>query len=101
MMKPISIVCVAGLLLAAAGSLSAGDDWSIDWHTIDSGGVIEADDGNDPPQWQLSGTIGQWDATEAREFTGGEWRLTGGFWALTLEELADMLFRDRFEDDQG
>lgn len=100
MMKSIAIVCAGALLLAAAGPLFADDDWSVDWHTINSGGVIDADDGNDPPHWRLSGTIGQWDATEARELTGGEWRLTGGFWALTLEEPGDFLFRDRFEDSQ-
>jgi hypothetical protein len=33
---------------------------------------------------------------------GAQWRLTGGFWGMTLEALADLLFRDdRFEDDQA
>ena len=83
------------LLLAATGPLLAEDDWSIDWYTISAGGEIHAEP--DDGQWQLSGTIGQWDATEARALSGGSWRLTGGFWGLTLEELADLLFRDRFE----
>ena len=98
-MKNTSVALTIGaLLLAAAGSLSAEDEWSIDWHAIDAGGVILSDDGNNPPQWQLSGTIGQWDATKGRELSGGGWDLTGGFWGLTLEELADLLFHDRFED---
>ena len=98
MMKPISNACAAALLLAAAGPLSAGDDWSVDWYTIDSGRVIEADDGNDPPQWRLSGTIGQWEATEARALAAGQWRLTGGFWAIRLREgKVDVIFRDQFE----
>ncbi|TVS11109.1 MAG: hypothetical protein EA419_08930 [Wenzhouxiangella sp.] len=92
---------VAGaLLLAAAGSLSAascGDDYCIDWFTIGSGGEMFSESAD--PQWTLSGTIGQWDATEARASTGGGWQLTGGFWGLSLEELADFLFRDRFEED--
>jgi hypothetical protein len=85
------------LLLAAASPLSAENDWSIDWYTMDSGGVIlsESEDGD----WKLSGTIGQWEATEARASSGGDWSLTGGFWGLTLEELADLLFQDRFEED--
>ena len=97
MKKPTPIACAGMLLLAAAGPLSAGDDWSVDWYTIDSGGVIEVDDGNDPPQWRLSGTIGQWDATEARALAAGQWRLTGGFWAIRLGEgEVDVIFRDEF-----
>ncbi len=93
----------AGVLLLAAAANTFGQDcdqdYCIDWYNISSGGVILADDGNSPPQWQISGTIGQWNATEARELSGGQWRLTGGFWGMTLEELADLLFRDRFEDE--
>lgn len=92
---------IAGfLLMAAAGTVSAescGGDFCINWSTIDSGGIIESESGDG--QWKLSGTIGQWDATEARALTGANWRLTGGFWGLTLEELADLLFRDRFEEE--
>lgn len=100
-MKTTTTIFTAALLLAAAGSLAAescGGDFCIDRFTIASGGEILADDGTDPPQWQLSGTIGQWEATEGRELSGGGWDLTGGFWAMTLEELADLLFQDRFEE---
>lgn len=86
------------LLLAAAGSLSAEncENYCIEWYNIDaSGGVMLSK--SDDEQWQLSGTIGQWEATEARASSGGDWHLTGGFWGMTLEELADLLFRDRFE----
>ena len=92
------------LLLAAAGSLvaaeSCGGDFCIDRFTIAAGGEILADDGQSPPQWQLSGTIGQWEATSARELSGADWRLTGGFWGFNLQELSDLLFRDRFEEDE-
>lgn len=100
MMKSTTILCAGVLLLAAAAPLVA-DDWSVDWYTIDSGGVVEADDGDTPPQWRLSGTVGQWDATEARAHAAGQWRLTGGFWATRLGEGEgeddDAIFSDRFE----
>ena len=92
---------VAGaLLMAAAGSLSASgceEAFCIDWFTFDSGGTMSSESADQ--QWTLSGTIGQWEATQARASSGGGWQLTGGFWGLTLEELADRLFRDRFEHD--
>lgn len=91
-----AITCA--LLLAATDHILAGnceDDYCIDWWTIDSGGKMRSE--SDDSQWQLSGTIGQWDATAAHELAGGHWRLTGGFWGMTLEELSDALFRDRFE----
>ncbi len=90
----------SALLLAAVGSLSAEDcdaDYCIDWYTIDSGGEMFSESADE--QWQLSGTIGQWNATGAREHSGGGWQLTGGFWGLTLEEMADVIFRDRFEEE--
>ncbi len=98
----LKILVTAALILAAANPSNAEscEVLCIDWYTINaSGGIILSDDGDDPPQWQLSGTIGQWEATEARELSGDAWRLTGGFWSQTLEELADRLFRDRFEHE--
>ena len=96
----ILVAAVLGLMLAAplhAGQSDCDSDYCINWWNISSGGVIESESGDG--QWTLSGTIGQWEATEARALSGGQWRLTGGFWGLTLEELADLLFRDRFEPD--
>ena len=94
----IKAILTGVLLLAATGTISAEDEWSIDWYSLDaSGGVILAESDNE--QWQLSGTIGQWEATEGRKLSGGDWDLTGGFWAMTLEELADLLFHDRFEEN--
>ncbi len=100
MMKLTTILLGASLLLAAA-PLAAEKEWSIESYNIAAGGVVLSDDGNNPPQWQLSGTIGQWEATEARASSGGGWDLTGGFWGLTLEELSDRLFGDRFENDEA
>jgi len=80
-------------LPARQAALSAENDWS-----IDSGGVMFSESTDE--QWRLSGTIGQWDATEARAHAGDDWQLTGGFWGLTLDELADQLFKDRFESGE-
>ncbi len=96
--KLILMAAVLGLLLAAPLHAGQGDcesDFCINWWNISSGGVIESQSDD----WTLSGTIGQWEATEARALSGGDWRLTGGFWGLTLEELSDLLFRDRFEPE--
>lgn len=79
-----------------AAPATAGDDFSIPWYSVDSGGEMTAEGG----EFELSGTIGQWDASEARQLSGGDWRLTGGFWGLTLEELTDLLFSDRFEAEE-
>lgn len=94
-MKTFATLALLALLAAPA----MAQDYEITRWSIASGGVMhsESNDG----QWQLSGTIGQWEATEARELSGGQWRLTGGFWADILESLGDVLFSDRFEDDSS
>ena len=81
---------LAALLLSAPAA--AGNDWSIDWRTIDGGGEIFTGGGS----WELSGSIGQWDATQANAQTGGSWSLTGGFWSLDTSG-GDTLFSDGFE----
>lgn len=94
--NPLGLVMPLALVFAlAAGPAIA--EFEITQYTIASGGVLETSDG----EWTLSGTIGQWEATEARQLSGGPWRLTGGFWGLSLEALSDLLFRDQFqaEDD--
>lgn len=97
----LKLLFVALFLTAAtpllAGNAGCDEGYCINWWTIDSGGITESQ--SNDGQWTLSGTIGQWDATEARALSGGQWRLTGGFWGMTLEELADFLFRDRFEQN--
>ncbi|MBY6203549.1 hypothetical protein [Halomonas denitrificans] len=68
--------------------------FSVDWHTTDGGGEILSE--SDDQQWQLSGTIGQPDATELIDLAGNGWTLTGGFWGVNIEET-DLLFEDSYE----
>jgi hypothetical protein len=84
------------LVLALAASPASADYQITQW-TIAGGGSTEASGGG----WQLAGTIGQWEATEARALSGGGWRLTGGFWGFSLQELADLIFSDRFAEISG
>jgi hypothetical protein len=88
-----AILAMFAAVLLVAAPAAAGNDYSITHWTIAGGGTLEASGG----EWRLAGTIGQWEATEARALSGGPWRLTGGFWGFSLEELADFLFQDRFE----
>ena len=81
------------ILLLAAATVSA-QDWSLDWSTVDGGGEILSE--SDDQRWQLSGTLGQWDSTEALELAGGGYTLTGGFWPVNIDQT-DILFRDGFE----
>ena len=67
--------CSAGLFLLV-GLLIApayGQDYDIDWFTIDGGGEMFSTGGT----YTLSGTIGQ---PDAGEMSGGSYNLTGGFW---------------------
>jgi hypothetical protein len=87
-------VTLAFLLVLLCGPLAA-QDYEITRWSVASGGTMEASGGD----WILKGTIGQWEATEARELSGGQWQLTGGFWADVLEALGDFIFSDRFEEE--
>lgn len=74
-------------------SALSAQNYEISHWTISAGGTQEATGG----VWTLAGTIGQWEATPARALSGGQWRLTGGFWAAELSELGDLIFQDRFK----
>lgn len=89
-MKKIALI----LLLASLAAPAVAQDYEITRWTIASGGTMESTGGD----WKLQGTIGQWEATEPRELAGGQWRLTGGFWADILEALGGFIFSDRFEE---
>lgn len=86
---------VAGLIAASA---AYAQDWAINWYSIDGGGSMLSESSDS--EWQLSGTLGQADASESEGLGGGDWSLTGGFWAISPREPADdRLFSDRFEID--
>ena len=80
---------MAAALLAALPA--PAQDWTLDWSTVDSGGEIAAQGGD----WNLSGTLGQWDAAENGAGAGGPWELTSGFWGIGTE--SDFLFKDSYE----
>lgn len=75
-MKRKHAILLLGLVLP--GVLLAAPD--IPWYTIDGGGALSSGGGN----LELSGTIGQPDASALSALTGGSFELTGGFWAVTL-----------------
>ncbi len=62
-------------LMLLFGAVGFAQQYSIDWHKIAGGGGTSTGG-----QYSLSGTIGQQDAGSA--ISGGNYSLTGGFWAL-------------------
>ncbi len=92
--RSVAIGCLA--LSAAAQSLvfaqSSGGDFAIARQTIDNGGGRAT--GGD---FSLTGTIAQPDATTPTA-RGGNFQLTGGFWAKgTAVSAGELLFSDGFE----
>ena len=80
------------LLLAVstfALAQSTGGEFTIVKSTIDNGGGTSSGG-----EFSISGTIGQSDATD-RVSVGGEYLLSGGFWAV----INDVLFKNGFEDN--
>ena len=86
------ILALTVLLLPAT---NWAQDFSIDWHTIDGGGEVLSETSDQ--QWQLSGTLGQWDSIASLALSGAGWTLSGGFWPVTVDQT-DRLFSDGFED---
>ncbi|MDT8437897.1 MAG: hypothetical protein RQ729_02670 [Wenzhouxiangellaceae bacterium] len=82
------------LVVCTACSLAGAQEWSLDWYTVEGGGEVlsETADGD----WQLSGTIGQWDATASQQLAAPGWTLSGGFWPATVAQT-ERLFADGFE----
>ncbi len=78
-------------LLASVTALaqSSGGQYTLDKHTIDSGGGTSTG-GN----YSLQGSIGQ---PDAGRLEGGSYVIEGGFWASASGQIADLLFADSFE----
>jgi len=72
--SPLALTGLAILALSLA-KLQA-QPYSIDWFTVDGGGGASAGGA-----YVLCGTIGQPDAGES---SGGDYSISGGFWAVTV-----------------
>jgi len=68
----------AVMIAVAVLSCLGGEPFDLFWNTIDGGGVMHST--SDDGRFVLSGTIGQPDAAV---LTGGNLKLTGGFWFET------------------
>jgi hypothetical protein len=66
------------MLVAAALTIGAGEPFDLSWNTLDGGGAMHSS--SDDGRFVLSGTIGQ---PDAGVMTGGDFKLTGGFWFET------------------
>ena len=62
---------------------ASAQNYSIDWYKIAGGGGTSTGG-----VYTVSGTIGQHDATANNAMTGGNYSLTGGFWALYAVQTA-------------
>ena len=93
--RALVVIGLASIVVCLSDSAQA-QDRSLDWSTIDGGGELLSETADQ--QWQLSGTIGQPDATELIDLSGNGWTLTGGFWAVNIEQT-DILFRDSYEGE--
>jgi hypothetical protein len=71
-MKNLIAILVFAALMAVSASAQS---YSINWYKVAGGGGTSSNG-----QYSVSGTIGQPDASSA--MTGGNYSLTGGFWAL-------------------
>ena len=69
----LSLFAVTAALLLPAGALA--QSYSIDWYKVAGGGGTSTGG-----VYTVTGTIGQPDASGA--MTGGNYSLTGGFWAI-------------------
>lgn len=67
----------AGLAMTVGAAIASAQPFAIDWFTIDGGGGTSTG-GN----FVLQGTIGQ---PDAGVMSGGQFTLTGGFWALPVQ----------------
>jgi len=67
-------------------SVGRAQSYRIDWYKVAGGGAMNTTGGN----YNLSGTAGQPDASPA--MIGGNYSLTGGFWAIYAVQTAGAPF---------
>lgn len=71
-----TLPCLAAFTICALAPIAVrAQQYSIDWYKIAGGGGTSSNG-----QYTVSGTVGQHDA--GGPMTGGNYSLTGGFWAL-------------------
>ncbi len=73
--KRITVITFAILYAATAAFALIGGGYDLTWNTFDGGGGTSTGGG-----YEVSGTIGQPDASAADAMIGGSYSLTGGFW---------------------
>ncbi len=83
-------VLIVLIILNATAYAQTGGNFKITKSTIDGGGTSNGG------SFIVSGTVGQADATN--ELSGGNFKLTGGFWAQETVPLPDGMFSDGFEN---
>ncbi len=95
--SPIFSAGWARIVLAGAAALSLSASvvaqWEVDWSSIDGGGGTSSGGG-----FEVSGTIGQPDASAAEALSGGDFTLTGGFWPVTMPACTTFVAPD-FDQD--
>jgi hypothetical protein len=67
------LVVIVLLRLVATVQAQTGDDYSLNWNTVDGGGEMYSAGG----AYTLGGTVGQ---PDAGVLEGGTYTLAGGFW---------------------
>jgi len=73
-------------VMVGASSALANGGYAVNRWTVDNGGgSSQSGDG----QYELSGTIGQWDANISS--TGGEYTIHSGFWSMMKSILEEFL----------
>lgn len=80
----LAIGAIAALVFAAAAAVVAQTGYTIDWWTVDGGGGASTSE-----TYALDGTGGQPDAGTA---AGGNYVLSGGFWAGTGPDFSHVLY---------
>ena len=84
LIRLLAIGVIAALVLAAGAAVVAQTGYELNWWTVDGGGGAGTGEG-----YALGGTAGQPDTGAA---TGGDYTLSGGFWAGTGPDLSHQIF---------
>jgi hypothetical protein len=74
----ITIIALISILALGASALAA-NGYNLNWWTVDGGGGTSSN-----ASYILSGGIGQPDASPI--FSGGNYRLEGGFWVKNTQQ---------------